>query len=163
MTRALVLYAHPCADSYAAVLRDAVTETLAARGWSVDLCDLYAEGFDPVMGEGERRGYHDTATNTAPVQAHVDRLRAAQALVFVHPVWNFGFPAILKGYTDRVFLPGITFRLDDGRVRPAMTHIRRLADSVDDRTCAITSSLLAYLEQCVTLALQARPMLMAEA
>lgn len=127
MMRALVLYAHPRADSYAAALRDAVTGTLAARRWEVDLCDLYAEGFDPVMPQAERSGYHDTATNTAPVQAHVDRLLAATALIFVHPVWNFGFPAILKGYTDRVFLPGITFRLEEGRVRPAMTHIRKLA------------------------------------
>lgn len=126
-TRALVLYAHPCGESFAASLRDTVTGTLRARGWEVDLCDLYAEGFDPVMGAEERRGYHDTATNTAPVQSHIDRLRAAEALVFVHPVWNFGFPAILKGYTDRVFLPGITFQLDAGRVRPAMTHIRKLA------------------------------------
>lgn len=127
MTRALVLYAHPCGDSYCAALRDAVTGTLSVRGWEVDLCDLYAEGFDPVMGEVERRGYHDLASNTAPVAAHVERLRAAEALIFVHPVWNFGFPAILKGYTDRVFLPGITFRLEAGKVRPAMTHIRKLA------------------------------------
>ncbi len=126
-TRALVLYAHPCGESFAAALRDTVTGALTDRGWEVDLCDLYAERFDPVMGAEERRGYHDTATNTRPVQAHVDRLRAAQALVFVHPVWNFGFPAILKGYTDRVFLPGITFRLENGRVVPAMTHIRKLA------------------------------------
>lgn len=126
-TRALVLYAHPCGESFAASLRDTVTGTLRARGWEVDLCDLYAEAFDPVMGPEERRGYHDTATNTAPVQSHVDRLRAAQALVFVHPVWNFGMPAILKGYTDRVFLPGITFSLQDGRVKPAMTHIRKMA------------------------------------
>jgi NAD(P)H dehydrogenase (quinone) len=126
-TRALVLYAHPCGESYAAALRDTVTGTLTARGWEVDLCDLYAEAFDPVLGPEERRGYHDVATNTAPVQSHIDRLRAAQALIFVHPVWNFGMPAILKGYTDRVFLPGITFRLENGKVRPAMTHIRKLA------------------------------------
>jgi NAD(P)H dehydrogenase (quinone) len=126
-TRALVLYAHPCGESFAAALRDTVTDTLLARGWEVDLCDLYAEGFDPVLSPEERRGYHDTANNTGPVKAHVDRLRAAQALIFVHPVWNFGMPAILKGYTDRVFLPGITFSLQDGRVRPAMTHIRKLA------------------------------------
>ncbi len=126
-TRALVLYAHPCGESFAAALRDTVTGTLTERGWDVDLCDLYAEGFDPVMGAEERRGYHDTASNTQPVQSYVDRLRAAQALIFVHPVWNFGFPAILKGYTDRVFLPGITFRLENGKVKPAMTHIRRLA------------------------------------
>jgi putative NADPH-quinone reductase len=127
VTRALVLYAHPCDDSFAAALRDVVTGTLSKRGWEVDLCDLYAENFNPLLSPAERRGYHDTATNTLPVQDHVDRLRAAQALLFVHPVWNFGFPAILKGYTDRVFLPGITFRIENGRVRPAMTHIRKLA------------------------------------
>jgi NAD(P)H dehydrogenase (quinone) len=127
VTRALVLYAHPCDDSFAAALRDCVTGTLAARGWDVDLCDLYAEGFNPVMSAEERRGYHAVPANRAPVQDHVDRLLAAQALVFVHPVWNFGFPAILKGYTDRVFLPGITFSLQNGRVVPAMTHIRKLA------------------------------------
>ena len=108
-------------------LRDAVTGTLAARGWEVDLCDLYAEGFDQVLGNAEGRGYHDLATNTVPVQAHVDRLHAAQSLIFVHPVWNFGFPAILKGYTDPVFLPNVTFRLEDGDVRHAKTSFRRLA------------------------------------
>ena len=35
-------------------------------------------------------------------------------------------PAILKGYCDRVFLAGIAFRLEDGKVKPAMTHIRKL-------------------------------------
>jgi putative NADPH-quinone reductase len=127
MTRALVIFAHPCPDSFSAALKQVVTDRLAARGWEVDLCDLYAEGFDPVLSEAERRGYHDTGSNTAPVQAHVDRLRAAQVLVLVHPVWNFGFPAILKGYVDRVFLPGVSFTLENGLVAPGLTHIRKLA------------------------------------
>jgi NAD(P)H dehydrogenase (quinone) len=42
------------------------------------------------------------------VQGYVDRVLAAQALVLVFPVWNFGFPAILKGFFDRVFLPGVS-------------------------------------------------------
>ena len=58
-----------------------------------------------------RRSYHDTATNTGPVQTYVDRLRAADALVLVFPVWNYGYPAILKGFFDRVFLPGVSFDL----------------------------------------------------
>lgn len=124
--RAHVVYAHPCDDSYARALCDTVVGTLTGRGWQVDLCDLYAEGFDPVMSAQERRGYHRVPGNTAPVQGHVDRLRAATALIFVHPVWNFGPPAILKGYFDRVFVPGVSFRLEDGRVTPAMTHIRKL-------------------------------------
>jgi NAD(P)H dehydrogenase (quinone) len=45
----------------------------------------------------------------------------------VFPVWNFGYPAILKGFLDRVFLPGVSFRLVDGKVKPNLTHIRKLA------------------------------------
>lgn len=126
MTKALVVFAHPCEESFAAALKGVVVGTLQRRGWEVDLCDLYAEGFDPVMTAEERRGYHAVASNTKPVQAHVDRLRAASALLLVHPVWNFGPPAILKGYYDRVFVPGVSFRLEGGKVKPAMTHIRKL-------------------------------------
>lgn len=127
MTRALVLHAHPCAESFSAALHGAVTETLAARGWQVDDCDLYAEGFDPVLTAAERRGYHDVPANTAPVADHVARLRAAHALVLVFPVWNFGYPAILKGFFDRVFLPGVSFVMQAGQVAPGLTHIDRVA------------------------------------
>jgi putative NADPH-quinone reductase len=127
MTRALILFAHPCAESFSAALHAAVTETLSHRGWDVDDCDLYAERFDPVLTAEERRGYHAVGPNCAPVQPYVDRLRAAEALVMVFPVWNFGYPAILKGFLDRVFLPGVSFRLEDGRVVPALHNIRRLA------------------------------------
>jgi NAD(P)H dehydrogenase (quinone) len=127
VTRALVLFAHPCPESFSASLHSRVVEVLRRRGWEVDDCDLNAEGFSPVLTEAERRGYHDVATNRGPVQPHVDRLLAADALVLVFPVWNFGFPAILKGYFDRVFLPGVSFRLEDGRVKPNLTHIRKLA------------------------------------
>lgn len=125
--RALVVFAHPCEESFSAALKDVVVGRLAARGWQVDLCDLYAEGFDPVLTAEERRAYHDIPGNTAPVQAQVDRLRAAEALVFVYPTWNFGMPAILKGYIDRVFLPGVSFVLKDRLVAPGLRHIRKLA------------------------------------
>jgi NAD(P)H dehydrogenase (quinone) len=127
MTRALVLFAHPCDESFSAALKTTVVVTLQKRGWDVDLCDLYAEGFDPVLSAAERRAYLTIPRNTAPVQAYVDRLRAADALVMVFPVWNFGFPAILKGFFDRVFLPGVSFTLEAGLVAPALTNIRRMA------------------------------------
>jgi NAD(P)H dehydrogenase (quinone) len=125
--RALVLFAHPCPESFSAALHATVVERLAASGWEVDDCDLNAEGFSPVLTETERRGYHAVGPNIAPVAGYVERLRAAEALVMVFPVWNFGYPAILKGFLDRVFLPGVSFRLEDGKVKPNLTHIRRLA------------------------------------
>ena len=127
MTRALVLFAHPCAESFSAALHETVVDSLKGRGWEVDDCDLNAEGFSPVLTEAERRGYHEVGPNLSPVAGYVERLRAAEALVLVFPVWNFGYPAILKGFFDRVFLPGVSFRLEDGKVRPNLTHIRRLA------------------------------------
>ena len=127
MTKALVLYAHPCGESFSAALHKTVVDTLKRRGWEVDDCDLYAEGFNPVLSPSERRGYHDTSANQEPVQPYVERLKAADALILCFPVWNFGFPAILKGYFDRIFLPGVSFHLRDGGVAPALTNIKRLA------------------------------------
>jgi putative NADPH-quinone reductase len=127
MTRALVLFAHPCPESFSAALHGKVVETLSRRGWDIDDCDLNAEGFSPVLTTEERRRYHEVGDNIVPVAGYVERLRAAEALILVFPVWNFGYPAILKGFLDRVFLPGVSFRLEDGKVRPNLTHIRKLA------------------------------------
>lgn len=124
--RVLVLYAHPNPKSYVAALHQAVLESLQAAGHAVDDCDLYAEGFDPILSCEERINYLDCERNTAPVAEHVRRLKAAEALVLVYPVWNFGFPAILKGYFDRVFLPGVTFSLNEGWLKPELTNIRKL-------------------------------------
>lgn len=128
MTKALVLFAHPCPESFSAALHGAVVSTLQARGWDVDDCDLNAEAFNPVLSESERRGYHEEPANTGPVSDYVARVRAADAIVMVFPVWNFGYPAILKGFLDRVFLPGVSFKLgEDGKVRPNLRNIKKLA------------------------------------
>ena len=137
MTRALVLYAHPCDDSFAATLHRTVVGTLSERGWEVDDCDLYKEGFEPVLTTAERRGYHDEPENIEPVKDYVERLRKADALILCFPVWNFGYPAILKGFLDRVFLPGVSFKLVDGKVLPNLKHIKKLA--------AVTTTKMRYL------------------
>lgn len=127
MARALVLFAHPCPESFSAALHTTVVDTLKGKGWDVDDCDLNAEGFSPVLTEAERRGYHEEPENIEPVREYVERVQAADAMVMVFPVWNFGYPAILKGFLDRVFLPGVSFKLVDGKVKPNLTHIRKLA------------------------------------
>jgi NAD(P)H dehydrogenase (quinone) len=124
--RVLVLFAHPNPESYGAALHVAVIEELRRAGHEVDDCDLYAEEFQPVLTRAERAGYHDIPANLMPVAEHVARLQRAEALVIVTPVWNFGWPAILKGYFDRVFLPGVSFRMIDGKVAGALTNIRQL-------------------------------------
>src|SRR5689334_12352609 len=97
--RVMVLHAHPVETSYNRALCNAVLETLTANGHEPDLIDLYAENFDPVLSRGDRLRYHDIPENiTTEVRPYVDRLMATDAVIVVFPVWNYGFPAILKGY-----------------------------------------------------------------
>ena len=58
--RVLLIHAHPLADSLAAALHRVIIETLRHAGHEVDDCDLYAEGFDPVLSASERRAYNTT-------------------------------------------------------------------------------------------------------
>ncbi len=125
--RVLVLFAHPVETSFGAALHARAVETLNARGHEVDDCDLNAEGFDPVMTRQDRTEYYDLAVNRRRVAPYVDRLLAAEALVFSFPVWNMGFPAVLKGFVDKVFLPGVSFEIkEDGAYAPRLFNIKRL-------------------------------------
>lgn len=123
----LVLYAHPVETSFNAGLHRMIVERLTAAGHTVDNCDLYAENFDPRLTRAERLGYHDPRGSGDAVAGYIQRLQAAEALVLSFPVWNYGYPAILKGFFDRVFLPGVSFKLVDGKVQPTLHNIRKLA------------------------------------
>jgi NAD(P)H dehydrogenase (quinone) len=103
------LYSNPVTASFGATLHIEVVTTLRSRGHEIDDCDLYAERFDPVLSEKERMQYHDIKLNRARIAPYAERLLAAEALILVYPVWNEGFPAILKGFFDRVFIPGVSF------------------------------------------------------
>ena len=94
--RVMVIYAHPLDDSFNAAIHRTILTALRESGHDVDDCDLYAENFNPVLSADERRHYHDESRNQAPVADYIRRLRAAEALVFCHPTWCFGLPAILK-------------------------------------------------------------------
>jgi NAD(P)H dehydrogenase (quinone) len=115
--RVLVVYCHPVAESFAAAAHATVLQALRAAGHEVTDVDLYAENFDPVMSRQERLDYLDTQRNERLVQRYDDQLVGAEALVLVYPAWWYGMPAMLKGYFDRVWLPGVAFDVQpDGKV-----------------------------------------------
>jgi NAD(P)H dehydrogenase (quinone) len=127
--RALVIYCHPQPDSFTAAVRDTVLARLDAARVEVRLINLYAERFDPVLTPEEHARYETVPDNTAAVAAHVEALRWCDTLIFVYPTWWYGLPALLKGWLDRVLLPGVAFLMpdtDNGDIRPGLTHIRRL-------------------------------------
>lgn len=126
--RILVVHAHPDPGSYGSALHREVLAALRRAGHEVRDLDLYAQDFAPVLDAGERRAYHTPGENEAGVLDHVEELRRAEALVLVFPTWWYGPPAILKGWFDRVWLPGVAFHLPEGggTIRPGLTNIRKL-------------------------------------
>lgn len=127
--RVLVVHAHPVAESFNGALHRAIVAALTAAGHAVDDCDLYAEGFQPVLTRQERLDYHSVGQNLTGIEDHVARLRAAEAVVLCFPTWWYGMPAILKGWFDRVWSPGIAFDLTPGGgpIIPRLTNVRRFA------------------------------------
>lgn len=125
--RVLVVWAHPLADSFSAALFERVCTALEAAGHEVDRLDLYRAGFEARLSRVERDAYHDLGADRTAVAEHIGRLQAAEGLVFVFPTWNFGVPAILKGWFERVLLPGVAFTVEGGATRPGLHHIRRFA------------------------------------
>jgi len=96
-----VILANPSPDSFGHTIARTYAETVKALGQEVDVCDLNAMAFDPVLRDEYRPGPH--MRKLSPwVHAELDRIAQSAALIFVYPIWFGGPPAILKGYVDRV-------------------------------------------------------------
>jgi NAD(P)H dehydrogenase (quinone) len=103
--RVLVLFAHPVETSFVGATHRKLVEVLRPRGHEVDDCGLYAEAFDPVMSRQDRIDYHNVAVNRRHVAPYIDRLLAAEALVFSFPVWNMGFRRSSRDSSTKFFCP----------------------------------------------------------
>jgi putative NADPH-quinone reductase len=127
--QALVLIAHPEAGSFTHVAAQTAIGALERAGHEVRVIDLYAVGFRAAMSREERIAYDtDEPILDAQVAEHVEMLRWADALVFVYPTWWSGLPAILKGWLERIMVPGVGFTFSErsGKVRPGLRHIRHI-------------------------------------
>jgi putative NADPH-quinone reductase len=111
----LVVFCHPVRESFARAILDRCVEELGRAGHQVVVKDLYGEGFNPVLSAEERRAYDEIGANQRPVAGEVAALEAARGLLLIYPTWWYGLPAMLKGWFDRVWVPGVAFSLDARR------------------------------------------------
>jgi NAD(P)H dehydrogenase (quinone) len=107
--KCLIVIAHPLSNSLCKQLGAEVENTLKQMGHEVILEDLYAEQFSPALTEQERSSYYAEKYDFSHISEQVNRLQQADAIVLLFPTWWFGFPAILKGWFDRVWGPGIAY------------------------------------------------------
>ncbi len=123
--RALIVVAHPKQDGFSNVLAQSFSDALCAAGKEVDIVDLYRDNFDPRLSADELDEYGSPNFEDVLVSKYVDLIRKANVLVFVYPTWWFNYPAILKGFFDRIFLPGVAFvtNQESGRIARNLHNI----------------------------------------
>jgi NAD(P)H dehydrogenase (quinone) len=112
--RILLILGHPSSASFCAALAECYAQSAMDAGHEVRQLRLGEMNFDPVLREGYQQ-----------IQALEDDLSAAQTdilwaehLTLVYPIWWGGIPALLKGFLDRVFLPGFAFKYRKGKAFP---------------------------------------------
>lgn len=112
--RVAVIVGHPAADSWCGALADSYAEAARAGGHEVRMVHLAQLDFDPSLHEGYRQ-----------IQALEPDLLAAQAtvawaehVVIAYPIWWGSVPALLKGFLDRILLPGFAFKYRPGKAFP---------------------------------------------
>lgn len=128
----LVVYAHHEPSSFTSAMNNVVIEELSLQKHTIALSDLYGQGFNPVAEKWDftvLRGGHfnymleqkSSANNdlafSPDIVGEIQKLQAADLIVFVAPIWWFGVPAIMKGWFDRVLAMGVAW--DGGRIYEA--------------------------------------------
>lgn len=109
--KVLVILAHPDEQSFNYAIARTVIEKLTAVGCEIIFHDLYKEKFEPLLYTEEipREGKYGRI-----IEQHCEDLRTADSIVIIHPNWWGQPPAILKGWIDRIFRPGIAYEFIDG-------------------------------------------------
>jgi putative NADPH-quinone reductase len=126
--RVVVVVAHPDPNSFSHAIASTAHTSLDLGGHEVTVLDLYAEGFRTAMNYDERVAYHSDRPILDPVvERHAAIVKRAEALVFVYPTWWSMMPAILKGWLERVMVPGVGFVFDEQhQVRRGLTNVHRI-------------------------------------
>jgi NAD(P)H dehydrogenase (quinone) len=124
-----IVYAHHEPSSFTSAMKNLATEVFTAQGHSVVISDLYGQGFSPlaqkwdfVTTSGRHINYMFEQKHAAnldlafspDILGEIKKLRSADLVLFVTPIWWFSVPAILKGWFDRILAMGVAW--DGGKI-----------------------------------------------
>jgi putative NADPH-quinone reductase len=109
MKKILIINGHPDKKSFCFAIAERYKKGADSKGTGCKLVHLADLKFNPILVSGYRE-----VMELEPdlVQAQKD-IKEADHLVFVYPNWWSTYPALLKGFIDRIFLPGFAFKYRD--------------------------------------------------
>lgn len=99
----LIVVAHPEQGSLTHTIVEKLVDSIRANQHSAEVADLAAEGFDPRYTLADLALMRNRGPVPDEIASEHARINRADALVLVYPVYWWSFPALLKGWIDRVF------------------------------------------------------------
>lgn len=109
MKNAVIVYYHPYNGSFCHAILEATKAGLENGGFLVDVIDLQADNFNPVMSSADLLGFVKHQMVDEQSKEYAQRLKLASQLVFIFPIWWELMPAMVKGFIDKVIYPGSTY------------------------------------------------------
>lgn len=107
----LVVFAHPSKKSFNGAILEKYVDTLTSQGNNVTVRNLYESGFNPVLSQEEYEGFIK-GIYSDEIKTEHECIRWSDVITWIYPFWWLAFPAILKGYIDRVFSYGFAYGLN---------------------------------------------------
>jgi len=104
----LIIYAHPNPKSFNHAVKERVEALLKKEKKEFSVRDLYVIKWNPVLGGADFEAFKN-GKGSADVAKEQQYVKESDVLIFIHPIWWFGMPAVLKGYIDRVFSYGFAY------------------------------------------------------
>jgi len=114
MKKILVILAHPDEDSFSGSVAERYLAGAKFAGHEVELIKLGELKFDPIL----YKGYKEIQELEPDLKLAQKKIKWADHLVWIFPNWWGSFPAILKGFIDRVMLPGFAFKYKKNSLLP---------------------------------------------
>ena len=107
-----IIIDHPWEGSFNFAILDSVIKGIKEKNKNFDVLDLNRENFNPVMSEKELALYAQGKFLDPKVKEYQKRLINSDYLIFIFPIWWNVMPVMLKGWMDKVLLPGFAFTTD---------------------------------------------------
>jgi len=105
----LVVYCHPYEGSFCHAILEKLEDGAKETGKKLDVIDLYKDNFNPVMSGKDLLGFVKHQAQDQQAIDYADKLKKADHLILVFPIWWELMPAMMKGFIDKVIFPGQTF------------------------------------------------------
>lgn len=125
--KVVIVFNHPYEGSFCNAILQSVSKGLKEANHEIDLIHLDKDNFNPVMTAADLKAFRDKKPIDIKVIEYEKRIKAADHLILIFPIWWELMPALMKGFVDKVIFPGVAYDYTNSNntlMKPLWTNIK---------------------------------------